>query len=247
MREPSLVPGIKELDRINQYALEALTQEERQFVEKMNKVVEDYEDGKGNIFDFNEEIKIKVLWQKYEHLKPFQFRFNPEERIPEVFHNKMAFVIWTSWKARHLVREDDLVEEASITAARILAGSKPPFPKEIKEKAIREFLEYLHRDYPREGEVDYWEKQIFPLLEGKWEFKWEKIQKCFHCGKDAIAICDSCSPTSPTGLTPERPFCEECIVSTPSINIVKWLVARHEGENKIKYVQRKIKSKEIKA
>jgi hypothetical protein len=94
--------------------------------------------------------------------------------------------------------------------------------------------------------MDFWEKQIFPFLEGKWEFKWEMVQKCFYCPKDAIAICDSISPTSSTGVTPERPLCEDCIARTPSINIVKWLVPQHEGEKEIKYAVRKIESKQIK-
>lgn len=64
MKDLSLVSGIKELDRINQYALEALTPEEKQFIEKINKIVEDYENGIGNIFGFNEQIKIQMLWQK---------------------------------------------------------------------------------------------------------------------------------------------------------------------------------------
>jgi len=247
LKDPSIIPGIKELDRINQYALEALTQEERQFVEKMNKVVEDYENGSGVIFDFNEQIKIQVLWQKYEHLKPFQFTFNPEEKIPEVFRNKTAFIIWTAWKARHRVCNEDLIDIGSIAASRVLLESKPPFSKEIKERAINEFLRHLHQGYPQEGEMDFWENQIFPYLEGKWKFNWEMVQKCFYCSKIAIAICDSCSPTSSTGLTPERPFCEDCIASILGINIVKWLVPRHEGENEIEYALRKLKSKKIKA
>lgn len=69
-----------------------------------------------------------------------------------------------------------------------------------------------------------------------------KVQKCFHCGKAAIAICDSISPILPTGKTPERPFCENCIVNTPNINIVKWLVPQHEGEDKIQQTRRKIEN-----
>lgn len=247
MKDLSQISGIEELDMINLYALEELTDWERQLVEKMNQVVEECEKGKGEIFGFNEQGKIQMLWKKYEHLKPFRSRFDPEKIIPEVFKNKTAFTIRTVWKSRHLVCEDDLLEEGCIAAARILAESKPPFPEEVRKHAIQEFLEYLHRSYPREDEVAFWEQHIFPYLEGKWKFKWEIIQKCFFCSKDAIAICDSISPTSDTGKTPERPFCEDCIVSTPGINIVKWLVPRHEGEKAIKHALRKLKSKEIKS
>lgn len=246
MKDLSLVPGIKELDMINLYALEKLTGEERQFVEKMNKVVEEHEKGKGEIFGFNEQIKIQVLWRKYKHLKPFQFRFNPEEKIPEVFKNKTAFIIWTVWRARHLVCEDDLVEEASITAARILPKL---FPKEVKKQAIQEFLEYLHRSYPREGEVEFWEENIFPYLEGKWEFKWEIIQKCFCCDNDAVAICGlSTLPcSSGPGQGPQKPVCADCIAKIPDANIIKWLVPQREAKKEIQNALRKLKSKEIKA
>ena len=247
MKDLFQVSGIKELDMINLYAIKALTNKERQLVEKMNKIVEECEKGQGEIFGFNEQGKIQMLWKKYEHSKPFWSRLDPEKIIPEVFKNKTAFTIWTVWKPGRLLCEDDLLEEGCIAAAQILAESKPPFPEEVKKHAIQEFLEYLHRGYPREDEPEFWEQHIFPYLEGKWEFKWEIIQKCFSCSKDAIAICDSISPTLSTGKTPERPFCEDCIVSTPGINIVKLLVPRHESEKAIKYALRKLKSKEIKS
>lgn len=247
MKNLSIIPGIKELDMINLYALEALKEEERQFIEKMNKVVEDYENEKADIFGFNEQIKIQVLWQKYERLKPFLFKFNPEQKMPEVFRNRKAFIIWTAWTSKHIKCEEDLLEEGSIAAARIFTETKPPFPKEVKEGAINEFLRYFHRTYPREGEMDFWEKEIFPFLEGKWEFKWEMVQKCFYCGEDAIAICDSCSPTCSTGVTPEKPLCEDCIVIGVGINIRRLLIPRHEAKSKINYALRKLKSKKIKA
>jgi len=249
LKDLSTIPGIKELDMINQYALEALTPEERQFVEKMNKIFEGYENEKGDIFGFNEQIKIQMLWQKYEHLKPFQFRFDPEKKKPEVFQNRTAFIIWTTWKAKHLVRKEDLVDEGSLAATRVLLQVKEPLPrlipKHTKLAMVVEFMQYLNRGYPDEvdQELLFWEKYIFPYLEGKWEFKWEMVQKCFYCSKDAIAICDSCSPTSATGLTPEKPLCEDCIASTPGINIVRWLLPRHEGEKEIKYALRKLRSR----
>jgi len=246
LRDISIISGIKELDRINQYALEALDEEERQFIEKMNKAVEDYENGSGAIFGFNEQIKIQVLWQKYEHLKPFQFRFDPQKKMPEVYGDLNAFIIWSAWKARHLVCSDDDIKNGSLAASKILLKSKPPFPEDVKKEAVIEFLGYL-RFTDEEKDFVFWEQEIFPFLEGKREFKWEMVQKCFCCSKNAIAICDSCSPTSATGLTPEKPFCEDCIASTLGINIIKWLVPRHEGEKEINYALRKIKSNEIKA
>jgi hypothetical protein len=95
--------------------------------------------------------------------------------------------------------------------------------------------------------MNYWEKQIFPYLEGKWKFKWEIIQKCFYCSKDAIAICDSCSPTSSTGLTSEKPLCEDGIASILGINIVRWLLPKHEAVSKIEYAVRKAKKQKNKS
>jgi len=251
LKNLSLVAGIKELDRINQYALEGLSQEERQFIEKINKTVKGYENGSGVLFGFNEQVKIQMLWQKYAHLKPFQFRFNPKEKIPKVFKNRTAFIIWTTWKAKHLVCQNDDIDSGSLAAAKLLQKYKPSFMASIKKATVQEFLKYLHPSYSEpsvlEAESDeliFWETEIFPFLEGKWEFKWELVQKCFYCSKDAIAICDSISPTSSTGKTPERPFCEDCIASIPGINIVKWLVPRHEGEKEVEYALRKRSDKE---
>jgi hypothetical protein len=257
LKDLSLVPGIKELDRINQYALEALTPEEKQFIEKMNKVAEDYKNEQGDFFRRPDQIRIFMLWRIYEHLKPFRFRIHPKEIIPEAFKNQTAFMIWTIWRSWHIKCNEDLIEEGSIAASKILTEGKPPFPEDVKKRAVREFRRYLHSFIAEQkGGVDgekeekeraFWEEHIFPYLEGKWEFKWEMAQKCFRCSKDAIAICDSISPTSSTGKTPERSFCEDCIASTLGINIVKWLVPRHEGEKEIEYALRKLKSKKIKA
>lgn len=255
MRDLLLIPGIRELGNINQYALEALTQEERQFIEKMNKIAEDYKNEQGDIFGSNEQREIQTLWQKYKHAKPFRFRFDPEKKIPEVFRNKRAFIIWTTWKAGHIVCNEDLVDEGSIAAAKILSRQEAPFPEDIKKLAVREFRRYLHAflaeqkggvDEDKEKkELAFWEQHIFPFLEGKWGFKWEMIKKCFYCSNDAIAICDSCSPTSSTGLTPEKPLCEDCIVNGIGINIVRFLIPEHEAESKIQYAARKMRSKEI--
>lgn len=243
MKKLSLIPGIKELDRINQYALEALTEEERQFVEKMNKVVEDYKNEQGDIFGFNEQIKIRILWQKYEYLEPFQFKFDPQKKMPEVYGNLTAFIIWSTWNTRHIRGSADDIKKGSLSASKILLKSKPPFPEDVKKEAVVEFLRYLYRFIDEEKVFVFWQEKIFPYLDGKLKFKWEIVQKCFSCYKNAIAICDSCSPTSATGLTPEKPLCKDCIAKTPNINIVRWLVLRHEGEEDVKCAFRKLKSK----
>lgn len=68
----------------------------------------------------------------------------------------------------------------------------------------------------------------------------EEVQKCFYCSNNAIAICDSCSPTSATGLTPEKPLCEDCIVNGIGINIVRFLIPENEAEKLIeKAIERK--------
>jgi len=60
-----------------------------------------------------------------------------------------------------------------------------------------------------------------------------KIQKCFYCSNDAIAICNSCSPTSSTGLTKPKPLCADCIVNGIGINILHWLIPEDEAEKLI--------------
>ena len=114
--------------------------------------------------------------------------------------------------------------------------------EKVKKKAVTAFLEHLHVGYPEseETELAFWEKYIFPYLEGKWKFRWEKIRKCFYCTKEAIAICDSCSPTSSTGLTPEKPLCEDCIVSSIGINIKRFLIPKFEAEKRSAYKKEKV-------
>lgn len=62
----------------------------------------------------------------------------------------------------------------------------------------------------------------------------EKTQKCFYCSNKAIAICDSCSPTSPTGLTKPKPLCADCIANGIGINILKFLIPEDEAEKAIR-------------
>jgi hypothetical protein len=71
----------------------------------------------------------------------------------------------------------------------------------------------------------------------------EKIQKCFFCPKDAIAICDSYSPTCAKGITPKKPLCEECIVKGVAINIVKLLIPERDAIEKIREAQERKKER----
>jgi len=57
-----------------------------------------------------------------------------------------------------------------------------------------------------------------------------KVQKCFYCSNDAVAICNSCSPTSATGLTPEKPLCADCIANGRGINILHWLIPKDKAK-----------------
>jgi len=250
LREIYHLAGTRELDNINFYVFNALTKEEREFIEKLNRVAEEYKAGERSGFiSFQDVIRLREIWQKYKHLKPFRFSFDPAKRIPKVFQNKIAFIIWTTWKARHLTTQSDDIEGGSLAAAEILAKEKLPYSEKVKKEAVIAFLEHLHVGYPEneETELAFWEKYIFSYLEGKWKFRWEKIRKCFYCTKEAIAICDSCSPTSSTGLTPEKPLCEDCIVSSIGINIKRFLIPKFEAEKRINYALRKLKSKEIKS
>jgi len=176
MRDVSGLQGPRDLERIKTYATDHLTPEEKSFIQKMTKKLEAYIREKSNsFFTFEEIVKLGCLWQKYEHLRPFRFRFNPKEKIPAVYENRTAFIIWTVWRAYHLRGEEDL-ETASLEAAKILSTSSPPYPQSIKEEVVRKFAEIMENTgYPCPNDLSFsfWEKKIFPYLEGVWEFKWE--------------------------------------------------------------------------
>ncbi|KPJ56562.1 hypothetical protein AMJ49_04605 [Parcubacteria bacterium DG_74_2] len=178
IRNISCLAGVKELNNIQEYALKELTDEERKFIEKTKKAVEDYRQERSeNFISFNDLIEVQRIWQKYSYLKPFQFSFDPAKKIPKVFQNQTAFIVWTTWRARHLVCQDDDVNGGSLAVAEVLGRRKPPFSKEVRMEAVEEFLKHLHSSYPdAEREIDFWEKHIFPYLEGKLEFKWELVK-----------------------------------------------------------------------
>ena len=57
--------------------------------------------------------------------------------------------------------------------------------------------------------------------------------KCFSCSNEAIAIVNSCSPTSASGMTPPRPRCADCIVHMlPPVNLLSLLVSKEEAKEK---------------
>lgn len=179
LRDVSHLNGYDELQQTIKYAIGALTKEEKQFIEKMNQAVQDFRTGKNErLINFKDSIQIKTIWQKYHHLKPFQFTFDPIQKMPEVFRNLTAFIIWTAWKSKHLACQKDDIKAGSLTAAKILSEGTPPFSKELKEKAVTEFLKYIYPGFDtEEQEFGFWELNIFPFLEKKWEFKWEIINK----------------------------------------------------------------------
>ncbi len=175
MRDISCLQGVEDLERINRYALESLTETERSFVENATQKVESYvREETDEFLTFEEIVELGCLWEKYSHLKPFVFRFNPEEKIPKVYQSRIAFIIWTVWRSYHLWGEED-VEGAALAVADILSPFQPPYPEEVKKRAVKKFAVIMaNTGYGSSDDLfgDFWEKRIFPYLEGVWEFKW---------------------------------------------------------------------------
>ena len=175
MRDVSWKAGVEELENIKTYAMGSLTPEEREFVQKINQKVEDYINEKSDHFLTLGEIgKLTALWRKYQHLKPFVFRFDPREKLKQLYYNRVAFIIWTVWRSFHLLGDEDL-EGAALAAAEVLSPFQPPYPTEIKERAVEKFAVIMaNTGYGSVDDLygDFWEKRIFPYLEGVWEFKW---------------------------------------------------------------------------
>jgi len=61
-----------------------------------------------------------------------------------------------------------------------------------------------------------------------------KMVKCFSCSNEAVAIVNSCSPTSSTGLTKPRPRCEECLANMVGANVLELLVSEEELDRRMK-------------
>jgi len=60
------------------------------------------------------------------------------------------------------------------------------------------------------------------------------MTKCFGCSNEAVAIINSCSPTSSTGLTEPRPRCEECLANMVGANVLELLVSPKEFDERMK-------------
>jgi hypothetical protein len=176
MRSVSYFQGPKELEKLKKYAVDSLDNEEKLFVQKMDKKVKAYINKESDDFlTFDEVVKLSTMWKKYQHLKPFGFLFNPEKTMPKVFQNRVAFIIWTVWGTFHLLGEEDL-KGAAIAAANILSKSHPPYLPKVKEEAVRRFAVFMENTgYSCSDDltISFWEEKIFPYLEGVWEFKWE--------------------------------------------------------------------------
>jgi hypothetical protein len=98
--------------------------------------------------------------------------------------------------------------------------------KEIIVKKIRESLEKETTIEP--GPRCTREEIINDIIKGVQEIR--DFRKCFYCSNDAIAICNSCSPTSSTGLTKPKPLCADCIANGRGINILHWLIPEDEAK-----------------
>lgn len=177
MQGNSYSDGLEELANINKYAMGELTKEEKEFVEKANKIAEKFRMIKRRTRTFmcsNEIREVKTIWQRHHYLKPFPSKPNLEKERPELFKNRIAFIIWTVWLSSHLGSEEK-VAFWSLEVAKILKGHTPFFSETIKEKAVKLFLKNVGWGDITETEkgMQFWENEIFPFLEGKQEFRWE--------------------------------------------------------------------------
>ena len=176
MRSVSCLQGPEELEKLKKYAADSLNNEERSFIQTMDKKVKAYINEESDDFlIFNEIVELACLWKKYQHLKPFVFLFDPEKTMPEVFQNRVAFIIWAVWRAFHLLGEEDL-RGAALSAAKVLCEFQPPYLPKVKEEAVRGFaVVMVNTGYLSSNDLSssFWEEKIFPYLEGIWEFKWE--------------------------------------------------------------------------
>ena len=176
MRSVSCLQGPEELKKIKEYAADFLDNEEKLFIQKVDNKVKAYIHNKSDSFlTFDDMVKLSCMWKKYQHLKPFVFPFDPEKTMPKIFHNRVAFIIWTVWRNNHLLGKEDL-KKAALSAANILSNHQPPYPPKVKVEVVREFATVMmNTDY---GCLDdlrtfFWTEKIFPYLDGVWEFKWK--------------------------------------------------------------------------
>lgn len=59
-------------------------------------------------------------------------------------------------------------------------------------------------------------------------------QKCFCCSQKAIAVANTCSPTSASGMTSPKPWCAYCLLSMRGgVNILEWRIPPDEAKKAI--------------
>ncbi|MCX6764590.1 MAG: hypothetical protein NTU58_02680 [Candidatus Nealsonbacteria bacterium] len=176
MRDISCLQGPEELENLKKYALNSLDNQEKTFIKKMDKKAKAYvEEESSDFLTLNEITQLDRVWKKYQHLRPFGFLFDPEKKMPKVFKNQTAFIVWTVWRAFHLLSEEDL-KGAALAAADVLSRFQSPYLPEAKKEAVKAFSTVmLNTGYscPEDLLISFWQEKIFPFLEGKWEFKWE--------------------------------------------------------------------------
>ncbi len=130
--------------------------------------------------DTNLYCALHGIYSKYSFLIPYKFEFLPEREIPEVFSNEKAFMIWTVWRAGHILNRNDMhmLNQASIKAAKKAEElarhyANPNYTEKEKRDIISEFNSSLMNRC--KSTPEYWNQYIFPILEGKRKFKYEVI------------------------------------------------------------------------
>jgi hypothetical protein len=114
--------------------------------------------------------------------------FNPEEKMPEVFKNRIAFIVWTVWRSSHLLVEGEerILRKAALSVGNFLLQFQPPYSIDVKRKAV-EIFAATYRNSNLNHSIKYailkepnlssfW-NEIFLYLEGVREFKWELTNK----------------------------------------------------------------------
>lgn len=178
MRDLTGLDGVEQLEMLEKYAKDSLEESEGLFVEEVRKKIGAFSHEDTNeLLTLCELEKLTCLWAKYHHLRIFKFQFNPKEKMPEIFENKVAFIIWAMWRVSHLLGEEDL-KRAALVAAKTLSFRRAPYSLEAKGEAVRKFVVLMEEhgclcDYYHARL--FWDENIFPFLEGKWKFRFEVI------------------------------------------------------------------------
>ncbi len=135
-------------------------------------------------FNLDYICAISGLYEKYSQLIPYKFGFDPKEKMPKVFENEKAFMIWTAWRSSHIISQNTTLDLASLKAAAKMEEYRPghfnpSFNPDEKEKIIKEFYSNLGErggvGFNFSEELEYWDKKIFPLISMDTLFRWEII------------------------------------------------------------------------